>query len=452
MNIRGTATRIRLLSIDTPPMRAFHVTWFAFFLCFFGWFGIAPLMAVVREDLQLTAEQVANTIIASTALTIVARLFVGWLCDRIGPRRAYTWLLVAGSLPVMGIGLAHNYETFLLFRFGIGMVGASFVITQFHTSLMFAPNVVGAANATAAGWGNLGGGVTQFAMPLLLGALVSLGLDVFTGWRVAMVVPGILMLATAVAYSALTQDAPEGNFAELRASGVSHRASATASFLSVCRDYRVWLLFALYGACFGIELTIDNMAALYFRDRFQLGLKAAGIVASSFGLMNVFARALGGIVGDAAGRRWGLKGRSYWLGTVIFMEGISLITFARLTAFFPAVAVFMLFGILVCMGCGATYAVTPFINRQGMGAVAGIVGAGGNAGAVAAGLLLKMTNVTNPDGLIMLGTIVAVFAFLAPLVRFSRVDDAAIRREMTAPNVTLARAFASVGGPDPDVS
>ena len=51
----------------------------------------------------------------------------------------------------------------------------------------------------------------------------------------------------------------------------------------------------------------------------------------------------------------------------------------------------MFFGVFVCMGCGATYAVTPFINRKGVGAVAGIVGAGGNAGAVAAGFLLKAT-------------------------------------------------------------
>ena len=40
---------------------------------------------------------------------------------------------------------------------------------------MFAPNCVGTANATTAGWGNLGGGVTQMVMPLLFAAIVSLG-------------------------------------------------------------------------------------------------------------------------------------------------------------------------------------------------------------------------------------------------------------------------------------
>ena len=96
--------------------------------------------------------------------------------DRIGPRRTYTWLLILGSLPVMGVGLAHDYTSFLMFRLGIGAIGASFVITQYHTSVMFAPNVVGTANATAAGWGNLGGGVTQIAMPLVFTAFMRFGL------------------------------------------------------------------------------------------------------------------------------------------------------------------------------------------------------------------------------------------------------------------------------------
>ena len=113
--IQNKATSISLFSLKTVQMRVFHMSWFAFFLAFFGWFGIAPLMVIVRDDLDLTQTQIGNTIIASVAITIVARLVIGWLSDRIGPRRAYTWLLIIGSLPVMGIGLAQNYESFLLF-------------------------------------------------------------------------------------------------------------------------------------------------------------------------------------------------------------------------------------------------------------------------------------------------------------------------------------------------
>ncbi|MDP6460189.1 MAG: MFS transporter, partial [Gemmatimonadota bacterium] len=138
MQVQNKATSIDLFSLKTPQMRTFHMTWFAFFLCFFAWFGIAPLMAVVRGELGLTKAQIGNTIIASVAITIVARLFIGWLCDRIGPRLSYTYLLLIASLPVMGIGLSHGYTSFLLFRLGIGTIGAAFVITQYHTSVMFA--------------------------------------------------------------------------------------------------------------------------------------------------------------------------------------------------------------------------------------------------------------------------------------------------------------------------
>src|SRR6185369_3372348 len=188
MTLRNKATRIRLSDFSSPPMRAFHMTWVAFFLCFFGWFGVAPLMPVIRSEFHLTKAQIGNIVIASVAVTVLARLFVGWLCDRLGPRRVYAGLLVLGALPVMGIGLAHDYTSFLIFRLAIGAVGASFVVTQYHTCAMFAPNVVGTANATAAGWGNLGGGVTQVVMPLVFAGFMKLGLTQASAWRTAMLV------------------------------------------------------------------------------------------------------------------------------------------------------------------------------------------------------------------------------------------------------------------------
>src|SRR6187401_898130 len=222
------AVRIELFRFDTPSMRAFHLSWLAFFSCFFAWFGIAPLMKVVREDLALTKEQVGYCIIASVSATVLARLLIGRLCDTLGPRRTYTWLLVLGSLPVMGVGLSWNFESFIVFRLLIGLIGAAFVITQYHTSVMFAPNCVGTANATSAGWGNLGGGVTQIAMPAVLALFVGvLGFSDMLGWRAAMILAGLVCLLTGVLYYFCTQDTPEGNFKDLRAAGKMPEAKKT---------------------------------------------------------------------------------------------------------------------------------------------------------------------------------------------------------------------------------
>ena len=410
----GKATRVRLLDFTSAPMRAFHLSWFAFFLCFVAWFGIAPLMAVVRDDLKLTKAQIGNTVIASVAITVLARLLTGWLCDRFGPRRTYATLLVLGAFPVMGIGLAHSYQSFLLFRLAIGLIGASFVITQHHTSVMFAPRVVGTANAFSAGWGNLGGGVAQWCMPLLAGAIVGLGADRFLSWRLAMIVPGIGMFFTGFLYYRLTQDTPDGRPFAAR--------KGTQAFWEAAADYRVWLLFVLYAACFGVEITIDNVAALYFKDSFHVTLKMAGLLASATGMMNIFARAMGGIAGDWAGNLWGLRGRSLLLGFVIFAEGGALAMFSRLTSLGSAAAVYLLFGLLVCMACGVTYAVVPLLRPRAIGSVSGIVGAGGNVGAVLAGFLFKAESISGSRALFLLGIAVAISAFSALLLRFQESE------------------------------
>ncbi len=423
MDIANKATRIRLFDFKSIQMRAFHMSWFAFHLCFFGWFGIAPLMAVVREDLDLSKAQIGNTIIASVAITILVRLIIGPLCDRFGPRRTYSWLLVIGSIPVMGIGLANSYESFLLARLAIGAIGASFVITQYHTSIMFAPNVVGTANATTAGWGNLGGGTTQIVMPLIFAAVLTLGVSEAVGWRLAMIVPGIVLLITGIGYYLLTRDAPDGDFQELRARGElpsGHNfAESLKGFLEAAKDYRVWALFVVYAACFGIELTINNIAAIYFFDRFEMDLKTAGLIAGMFGLMNLFARTLGGVGSDYCARRNGLKGRVNFLFIVLLLEGLALVLFSQMAVLGLAIITMVIFSLFVQMAEGATYGVVPFMNRKALGAVAGIVGAGGNAGAVLAGFLFRSESLSYEQGLFYLGLAVLFCSLFALAVRFS---------------------------------
>lgn len=455
MELQNKATSLwgNFFKISMVQIRTFHMTWFSFFLCFFAWFGIAPLMLIVRDELNLTKEQVGWTIIASVAVTIFARLLIGWLCDRVGPRLTYTGLLTIGSLPVMGIGLAQDFESFLMFRLAIGAIGASFVITQYHTSVMFAPNVVGQANATSAGWGNLGGGVTQFVMPMIFSVFVlGFGFSEAAGWRLSMVVVGVAIFFTGIAYYKLTQDAPDGNYAELRAKGMlAPKKNVTGDYFEALKDSRVWVLFLIYGACFGIELTVNNVAALYFADYFDLGLVAAGGVAASFGLMNIFARTLGGIFGDNYGALWGLKGRAFWLFICLFCEGLALMLFSQMQVLFLAIPTLILFSLFTQMAEGATYSVVPFINKKSLGAVAGVVGAGGNAGAVAAGFLFK-GSIDWSEAFLIIGMVVTAASFLAFLVRFSTRQEDEERANFAAANIETIKAKADKANADLEVA
>jgi NNP family nitrate/nitrite transporter-like MFS transporter len=436
------ANRLNLFDFTTRPMRAFHVTWVSFFLCFFAWFGMAPLMPIVRNELHLSKEQIGNIMIASVAVTIFARLVVGWLCDRFGPRRVYAGLLAIGALPVIGIGLAHDYMSFLVFRLAIGAIGASFVITQFHTSSMFASNVVGTANATAAGWGNLGGGVAQIVMPLLFAGLMGFGVAEGSAWRVAMIVPGVLMLLASVAYLTLTTDGPDGD----QKRPATGSKGSLATFGRAAKDPRTWVLGLAYGACFGVELTVHNMAALYFHDRFQLDLKTAGLVAGTFGVLALFARTLGGYTGDRVGARLGLRGRVLTLAGLLAAEGLMLVLFSQMGSLPLAIASLIVFGLFTHMSAGATYAVSPFLRRDAVGAVAGIVGAGGNIGAVAAGFLFRSSSFSTTAALFALGLTVVACAVLVLTVRFAPADEAALRSELAKspepePEPALANAL-----------
>ena len=437
------ATRIDLFSFHTPQMRAFHITWLAFFVCFFAWFAAAPLMPIIKDQFGLSKDQIANINIASVAVTILVRLIVGPLCDKYGPRRTYTWLLAIGSLPVFGLAFSQSYETFLFFRLCIGAIGASFVITQYHTSVMFAPNVVGTANATVGGWGNAGGGAAQSLMPLIVAAVVSLGVEKAFGWRVAMFVPGVAMVIMAFIYARYTQDTPQGDIIDLRARGISidtGKKGGMAIFLQAARNYRVWMLAMTYGACFGVEIFIHNIAASYYVDQFGLSLQSAGFAAGIFGALALFARALGGIASDRIALVKGLDGRTLLLFGLMLGEGLGLLLFSKAGSVGLAIAAMTGFGLFTHMACGATYALTPFIDRKALGGVAGLIGAGGNLGAVLAGFLNKASPSVQ-ECLMILGFVVTATSLCAIAVRFSskhKMDEKVLLDEAIAQRRSLA--------------
>ncbi|MBE9460785.1 MFS transporter [Dyadobacter subterraneus] len=413
--------KLNIFSAKGVQMRTFHLTWMAFFLCFFGWFGLAPLMTVIKTDLGLTKGQIGNIIIASVAATVISRIAVGKLCDSWGPRKTYTALLGICSIPVMTVGLVHSYEGFLLFRLAIGVIGASFVVTQYHTSVMFDKKIVGTANAVAGGWGNLGGGVTNMVMPLIFAGFIGAGYLPESAWRLAMIVPGVALLIFAFVYYFFTKDTPAGNFDELSEFSQNSAVKVKGTMTMAMKDPRTWALFLAYGACFGIEITFDNIAALYFFENFNTTLAVAGILAGTFGFMNLFARALGGIVADKVGLKYGMLGKGRLLALLLAMEGIGIALFAQSSTLAIAVASMLCFAMFLKMANGVTYAIVPFVNQKAIGSVSGIVGAGGNVGAVLAGFLFKSSSISYSQAFVYIGVAIACVAAVVALVNFDKM-------------------------------
>jgi NNP family nitrate/nitrite transporter-like MFS transporter len=440
------ATTINLFSLATPQMRAFHLTWIAFFVCFFAWFATAPLMPIIKGDLNLTNDEVYSIGIAGVFATVLARFAIGPLCDKYGPRLTYTALLFFGAFPVIGVAFAWDYTSFMVFRLLIGIIGASFVITQFHTSVMFAPNVVGTANATVGGWGNAGGGVTQSIMPVVLAVIAAWGFSKGLSWRYAQILPAVLMLVTAVLYWKYTQDTPEGNFSDMRRRGLSTMVGKKGGWdvmKEASANYRVWLLAACYGASFGVELFIHSIAVTYYVNRYQLSIEDAGFAVGAFGLLALFARAVGGLLSDRVAKSRGLDGRTWLLFALMLGEGVFLIAFSQAGTVVMAVSSMLAFGLFTHMACGSLYALVPFIDRKVLGGVCGIIGAGGNVGGVAAGLLLRFTGMPQLCFMV-LGVTAIVCAAGVMTIRFSlqhkqeeeSLYAAAVAQRMSSSRVT----------------
>ncbi|KAL3664969.1 hypothetical protein V7S43_010144 [Phytophthora oleae] len=396
------AVEIKLLSVARPHMRAFHYAWLSFFFAFFGWFSIPPLMPTIKKQLGLTADQVSNSNIVSVSSTILGRAIGGPMCDRYGSRTVQAVLLVVGAIPVASASLVTSYTGLMFARFFIGLVGCSFIATTYWTSTMFSKEVVGSANALAAGWGNLGAGATTLITPQLFNLVTTGGaLSDNMGWRVALLFPALFMVITGIALYFNSDDCPQGQYKEVE---LTVKMDLKEGMTRVSKMPVTWVLAFQYACSFGVELQMHNVLSLYYYEDFvhpncdvnsaanacrQLTQSSATLISSLFGIMCIFARALGGYLSDVASQRYGMKGRIavqlvFFAGQTVFLYG-----FSTTKTVSTSIPLLVLFGIFV-QGCtGSTYAIVPYVLPEYTGATSGFVGAGGNVGALAWAFLFK---------------------------------------------------------------
>ncbi|MBP3952462.1 NarK family nitrate/nitrite MFS transporter [Bacillus suaedae] len=419
--------------------RILHFTWFAFFISFFTWYNMAPLATTMLADMEwLTTQHIAALGIMNVALTIPARIIIGSLLDKFGPRIVYSGLLVIMSIPALVFAFGDSWIQLAIARLVLGSIGASFVIGIRMVAEWYPPKDVGFAEGIYGGWGNFGSAAAAMILPWI--GLTLFGGD--DGWRYALALTGVVCFIYGIIYYFSVRDTPDGKvMLKPKRTGAMEVSSwgdmvqlilwtiplggALAisawrieglGFISETILYTIWTVIAVvfvyqvfkilqvnipilkegvpeddkykfknvgalnstYFANFGAELAIISMLPMFFQLTFSLTPASAGLIASTFAFINLIARPLGGVLSDRMGSRRNVM--------LVYMFGISigLVGMGFIDSSWPivvAVAVVMLTSMFIQGAEGATFAVIPMIKKRITGQVAGMSGAYGNVGA-----------------------------------------------------------------------
>ena len=429
-----------LFRFKNREIKALHLTWIAFFICFYVWFNMAPLASSMLKTVGwLTKDDIRLFAIANVALTIPARIIVGMALDRFGPRRVFSILMVLMAVPTLFFALGDTKEQLFVSRLILSSVGASFVVGIHMTALWFKPRDIGFAEGFYAGWGNFGSAAAAMTLPTI--ALTMFGGP--EGWRYAVALSGVVMGVYGVFYWFAITDGPTADTHKkprkaaalevssyrdlimlsvmtvpmvgilgvlvwrVQRTGYIDDITAWACYLAIAvvilyqlvQVFRVNLpilkkgipaddrypfssvaaLNTTYFANFGAELAVVSMLPMFFEETWGLTAAAAGLIASTFAFVNLFARPMGGLVSDRFGNRRFVM-LAYMLGIAV---GFALM--GLMNSKWPLVI-----AVAITVGCsffvqgaeGATFGIIPSIKRRLTGQISGMAGAYGNVGAV----------------------------------------------------------------------
>jgi NNP family nitrate/nitrite transporter-like MFS transporter len=245
-----------------------NLTWVAFFLTFVVWYNLGAFKSTIARVLGLTLVQSDTLLLCNLALTIPARIGVGMLVDRFGPRRVFAGVLLFAAIPCLGMALANQFWQLVICRLAISCVGAGFVVGIRLVAEWFDPREIGMAEGIYGGLGNFGMAAATFGLPLLVPFFKK-----DTGWRWAIALTGVLCLIWAVVYYLFAKDSPPGReFKRPKKKGaleVTSRADLIGLLLMqfpmiLCLGITNWRLVKVGFLPFGFSLVIYGLLAALF--------------------------------------------------------------------------------------------------------------------------------------------------------------------------------------------
>ncbi|MCF6337753.1 MAG: MFS transporter [Gammaproteobacteria bacterium] len=431
--------QFNIFDFSKDNIRILHYTWFAFFMTFVVWLGLGPIMPFITEALGLTDQQAKVLLILNVAMTIPARIIVGMLVDKLGPRIMYTSILVSGGAISIAFAWSDSYEQLALLRFLSGFIGAGFVVGIRMIGEWFPAKQTGLAQGIYGGWGNFGAAGAAGTLPF-----IAANIGDANGWRIALTAASIAAIAYGLLYYTRVSNTPKGStYFKPKKSGAMEITSGSDLVLYIVMNIPLflalgiltwklspdnmgligenttWIIYAalvgIYGVqvwkiwhinshvlknpvpelhrykfkqvaildwaylvTFGTELAVVSMLAMFYVSWFDVPKITAALLAGIYPFINLFARPGGGWISDKIGRK-------LTLGIVFTGITASFLVLGLVEKAWPVwlvVGITIIAGIFAKAGSGAVYAMVPLVQRRMTGQIAGMVGAFGNVGAV----------------------------------------------------------------------
>ncbi|PRS42461.1 MFS transporter [Bacillus sp. RJGP41] len=324
-----------------------------FDISFMIWVLLGALGVYITKDFGLSPAEKGLIVAIPILGGSFFRIVLGFLTDRIGPRKTAIGGMLVTMIPLFwgwlfGESLAELYLIGIL----LGVAGASFAAALPMASRWYPPHLQGLAMGIA-GAGNSG---TLFAT--LFGPRLAESL----GWHNVMGLALIPLTIVFIIYILIAKDAPS-----------QPPAKPLKEYFNVFKITDTWYFCILYSVTFGGFVGFTSFLSIFFVDEYGLSRIRAGEFVTLCVIAGSFFRPVGGFIADKIG---GVKLLMFlFIGLTICMFGISFLY--SLTA----VTILLFIGMLFLgMGNGAVFQLVPQRFSKEIGFITGIVGAAGGVG------------------------------------------------------------------------
>jgi NNP family nitrate/nitrite transporter-like MFS transporter len=362
--------------------RGAALTWttLAFFAGFAGVSAFGPIVANLKQSMELNPLLV-GLLAASPALTgSLLRIPFGAMVDRVGGKKP---ILVLLSLAVAGIAAMtvlftvfsppqpSHYPLFLMAGMLCGCGIAVFSVGIPTVSYWYPQKKQGTALAIYAGLGNMAPGMFAMALPFLVLSL---------GFAISYVLWLGMLLSLLIVFLFYMKDAPYFQYKEMGiqidedalfiACGEELIPSGNVmeSLKRAGSNWRTWILTMFYFVTFGGFIALTVWLPTYWREYFGTSLVLAGFLTALYSLSASILRVFGGFTSDRIGGE-----KTVFLSFVVVAVGAFLMIVAS-RSMAMAVTGVMLLALGMGFANAAVFKLVPKYTPETVGGAAGIVG------------------------------------------------------------------------------